>query len=65
MKALLIAIAATFVAGCATPSGERVAVYDHKTNSTRYAYKTSGNEFVGTSAEAEKPKPTWYRFGHP
>lgn len=69
MRALLITIAAVFVTGCATaPAGERIAVYDHKSNLTRYAYRTGGSDFVGTSAnaaDAAKTKPPWYRFGHP
>ena len=72
MRALLIAIAAVFVAGCATaPAGEKVekiAVYDHKNNYTRYAYRSTDSDFVGTSAKApseQKAQPSWYRFGHP
>ena len=70
MRALLIAVATIFVAGCATtpPTGQRVAVYDHKNSVTRYAYKSADSEFVGTSAKtpsAQKTQPSWYAFGHP
>ena len=69
MRALLIAIAAVFVAGCATaPAGEKIAVYDHKNNYTRYAYRSADSDFVGTSAKtpsAQNTKPSWYSFGHP
>jgi len=69
MRALLTAIAVIFVAGCATaPAGERIAVYDHKYNTTSYAYRSAGSEFVGTSAKtssAKTTKPSWYNFGHP
>ena len=69
MRALLIAIAAVFVAGCATaPAGERIAVYDHKNNYTRYAYRSVDSDFVGTSAKtpsAQNTKPSWYSWGHP
>lgn len=69
MRGLLIAIAAIFVAGCATaPTGDKIAVYDHKNNVTRYAYRSSDSEFVGTSAKtpsAQQAKPSWYSFGHP
>ena len=69
MRTALIAIAAIFVAGCATaPAGEGIAVYDHKNNVTRYAYQAPQSEFVGTSAKApsmQQAKPSWYAFGHP
>jgi hypothetical protein len=69
MRAFLIAIAAVFVAGCATaPAGEKIAVYDHKNSVTRYAYKSADSEFVGASARtpsAQKTQPSWYAFGHP
>jgi hypothetical protein len=69
MRALLIAVAAIFVAGCATtpPTGQRVAVYDHKTNETHYVYRSTDSDFVGTSAktDAQKAKPSWYKVGHP
>lgn len=69
MRTLLIAVATTFVAGCATapPVGQRVAVYDHKTNETHYVYRSTDSDFVGTSAktDAQKAKPSWYKFGHP
>ena len=69
MRALLIAIAAVFVAGCATaPAGEKIAVYDHKNNTTHYAYRSADSDFVGTSAKApsaQNTKPSWYSFGHP
>ena len=69
MRALPIAIAAVFVAGCATaPAGERIAIYDHKNNTTRYAYRSADSDFVGTSAKTpsvQDRKPSWYRFGHP
>ena len=69
MRAFLTVIAVLFVAGCATaPAGERIAVYDHKTNTTRYAYTSAQGEFVGTSAKSQNlatAKPSWYAFGHP
>jgi hypothetical protein len=69
MRAFLTAIAAIFVAGCASvPAGEKIAVYDHRNNETRYVYRSAGSEFVGTSAKtpsAQKTKPAWYSFGHP
>jgi hypothetical protein len=69
MRAVLIAIATVFVAGCATaPMGEKIAVYDHKNNVTRYAYRSADSDFVGTSAKtpnAQQAKPSWYAFGHP
>jgi len=69
MRAVLIAVAAVFVAGCATtPAGEKIAVYDHKNNVTRYAYRSADSDFVGTSAKtpsAQKTTPSWYAFGHP
>ena len=69
MRTLLIAFAALFVAGCATaPAGERIAVWDHKYNVTRYAYRSADSDFVGTSAKtpnAPATKPSWYSFGHP
>ena len=69
MRVFLIVIAAIFAAGCATaPAGERIAVYDHKNNVTRYAYRSADSEFVGTSAKtpsAQTTKPAWYAFGHP
>ena len=69
MRVLLTAIAVIFVAGCATaPAGEKIAVYDHKNNTTSYVYRSTGSDFVGTSAKtpsAQKTKPSWYAFGHP
>ena len=69
MRAFLMALAAIVVAGCATaPASEKIAVYDHKYNVTRYAYQSSASEFVGTSAKAPsvaRAKPSWYAFGHP
>jgi len=70
MRALLIAVATIFVAGCATapPVGQRVAVYDHKTNETHYVYRSADSDFVGTSAKTpgeQKTKPSSYRVGHP
>ena len=69
MRALLTAIGVIFVAGCATaPAGEKIAVYDHKNNVTRYAYRSADSDFVGTSAKeqnAQKTQTSWYRFGHP
>ena len=69
MRAFILAIAALFVAGCATaPAGERIAVDDHKNNVTRYAYKAPESDFVGTSAKSpstQKSKPSWLIFGHP
>ncbi len=69
MRAFVSIIAVIFTAGCATsPVGERIAVYDHKTNATRYAYRSADSGFVGTSAKVANPataKPSWYAFGHP
>lgn len=69
MRALLIALGAVFVAGCATaPAGEKIAVHDQKTNLTRYAYRSADSDFIGTSAKtpsAQSKKPSWYTFGHP
>ncbi|HET7098416.1 MAG TPA: hypothetical protein VFJ68_13585 [Casimicrobiaceae bacterium] len=72
MRAFSLAIAAIFVAGCATaPVGEKVAVYDHKNNTTRYAYRSADSDFVGTSTTTNAPKtqarqPSWYiGGGHP
>lgn len=70
MRALLIAIATTFVAGLATasPVSQRVAVYDHRTNETHYVYRSTDSDFVGASAKtpsAQQKKPSWYTFGHP
>jgi hypothetical protein len=69
MRAFPTVIAAIFVAGCATaPAGERIAVYDHKSNTTHYVYRSAQSEFVGTSAKTQNPakaKPAWYAFGHP
>ena len=68
MRAGLIAIAALFVAGCATaPAGEKIAVYDHKNSVTRYAYRSAESDFVGASAKTtsgQKTQPSWYAFGH-
>ncbi len=56
-----------FVAGCATAAvGERIAVYDHRNNITRYAYQSAERDFVGTSAQAAdaaEKRPSW--FGAP
>ena len=67
MRALLIAVATIFVAGCATtaPIGQKVAVYDHKTNETHYVYRSTDSDFVGTSAKTPSAKPSTYRVGHP
>ena len=69
MRALLTAVAAIFVASCATtpPTGQRVAVYDHKTNETHYVYRSADSDFVGASAKTpstQKAKPGGYPFGH-
>ena len=69
MRALLIAVATIFVAGCATapPVGQRIAVYDHKTNETHYVYRSADSDFVGASAKtpsAPWAKPGGYPFGH-
>ncbi len=66
MRALLMAIAAIFVAGCATtpPAGQKIAVYDHRNNVTHYVYRSTDSDFVSTSAkaqDAQKVKPSWYR----
>ena len=69
MRIALTVAVAGFVAGCASaPAGEKIAVFDHKNNVTRYAYQASQSEFVGTSAKAsstQQAKPSWYAFGHP
>lgn len=65
MRAVITAIAAVVLAGCASaPAGEVVKVYDRKYNMTTYVTKPADSEFVGTGA-SQKPKPGWYRFGHP
>jgi len=69
MRALLIAVAAVFVAGCATapPVGQRVAVYDHKTNQIHYVDRSTDSDFVGASEKtpsARWAKPGGYPFGH-
>ena len=69
MRALLIAVATIFVAGCATapPVGQRVAVYDHKTNETHYVYRSADSDFVGASATTPSKrwaKPGGWPFGH-
>ena len=64
MRGFLIVVTAAFIAGCATaPAGEKIAVYDHKNNTTRYVYRSYDSEFVGTSAttNAQKTQPSWYR----
>ena len=70
MRAFLIAIAAIFVAGCATapPTGQRIAVYDHKYNITTYVYESADSDFVGTSAKsssAQLTRPSAQSFGRP
>ncbi|HEX9274804.1 MAG TPA: hypothetical protein VGA51_00185 [Casimicrobiaceae bacterium] len=68
MRTLVAVLVVIFVGGCATvPAGERIAVYDHKNNTTRYAYRSADSEFVGTSDKAGvlKTKPSRYQFGHP
>ena len=68
MRAFLAAITAVVVAGCATsPTGDRVAVYDHKYNVTRYVDRSAQSDFVGTSSKSPSrgKNPSWYAFGHP
>lgn len=67
MRTVIAAIAATLLAGCASaPSSDTVKVYSRKYSQATYASKPAESEFVGTGARsAEKPKPSWYRFGHP
>jgi len=71
MRALLIAVVAVFIAGCATaavPAGDKIAVTDHKYGGTRYATKSTESDFVGTSAKPQttkKKQPAWIVFGHP
>lgn len=69
MRALLLAIAATVVAGCATTStGERTAVYDRKYNQFSFVRKAPQSDFVGTGAagrQADTPPPSWYLRNHP
>ena len=66
MRALPTAIAAAvFVAGCATapaPTGDKIAVYDHRNMVTHYVYRSADSDFVGTSA---KVKTSTYKVGHP
>jgi PBP1b-binding outer membrane lipoprotein LpoB len=61
MRTFLIAVAALFIAGCATAPANTVAVYDHKANTYSFVTKSSGNEFVGTSAA--KTAPSWAPAG--
>lgn len=69
MRALLAAIAATFLASCAsTPTGDTVTRYDHKYNQAYVVKQQADSEFVGTGAKAGDPakaKPSWYVRGHP
>ena len=70
MRALLVVVAATFLAGCAsTPAMTNMTkVWDQKYNQPRYAVKPSDSDFVGTSAMAgtsARKLPSWYARGHP
>ncbi|HEX9277865.1 MAG TPA: hypothetical protein VGA51_15890 [Casimicrobiaceae bacterium] len=66
MRAILLAVAALFLAGCASAPANTTAVYDHKYNTYSFAKNSSQSEFVGTSAAADvKARPSWYKFGHP
>jgi hypothetical protein len=71
MRALPTAIAAVFMAGCATapiPAGDKIAVYDHRNMVTHYVYRSSDSDFVGTSAKAPSAtttKTSTYKVGHP
>lgn len=68
MRGLITTAAVVILAGCAAaPSSQTTKVYDHKYNQTYYVAKQSESPFVGTSAkvQAEKVKPSWYKFGHP
>ena len=69
MRALLIAVATIFVAGCATApaSGQKVAIYDHKYNQYHFVNQSTDSDFVGASAKTpsvQKAKPGGYPFGH-
>ena len=69
MRAIILVLAATIVAGCASvPSNEWTAKnYDRKYNMISLA-KAYPSDFVGTSANSAAPakaKPGWYKFGHP
>jgi hypothetical protein len=73
MRALLTTMTIVFLTGCASvPTGDRVAVYDHKYNQTyfmakqktlSYPAKQPERDFVGagaTQSEKATPKPHWY-----
>ena len=59
MRTLLITLAGLSIAGCATAPANTIAVYDHKYNTYSFVPKSSPNDFVGTSAAAAKPTPSW------
>jgi hypothetical protein len=65
MRTFLVMLVALLVAGCATAPANVTAVFDHKYNTYSFVQKSSPSEFVGTSAQPEKAKPGWYRYGHP
>lgn len=71
MRTLLLTLATFVLAGCASapsaPTGQRIAVDDHKHGGTRYAYRSTDSDFVGTSAKSTDvaKRPPWYRSGHP
>ena len=72
MRAVLPAIVAVFLTGCATvpasqPS-QKIAVYDHRNMVTKYVDRSAESDFVGTSAKLRSPttsKPSGYSLGHP
>jgi hypothetical protein len=57
MRAILLALGAQFLAGCATAPANTAAVYDHKYNTYSFLNKSAPTDFVGTSAT--KATPTW------
>jgi len=72
MRAVLFAIVAFFIAGCATvptsqPS-QKIAVYDHRNMVTKYVDRSAESDFIGTSAKVRSVttvKPSGYSLGHP
>jgi hypothetical protein len=59
MRTFPIALAALFIAGCATAPANTTAVYDHKYNTYSFVKKSPQGEFVGTSAKSAKGTPSW------
>ncbi len=68
MRTILAAIAATFLASCATtPRGDTTTVYHHKYHQFYSLKKQPESEFVGAGAKArESAKDNrWLRHGSP